>query len=173
MKIGYGAPERTEEIMAFYDHMCVVLNDAAFLPNGNKGGFPPRAMVEDAVAKQEILIGEEDGRIVAAVIANADREPAYDTTHWQIEAAESEFWVIHALRVLPEYSGRGYARRMVERTIEMARARGKKALRLDCIVGNEVPERMYQSIGFVCVDTVKITYADIGTSDFHMYELVL
>ncbi len=65
--------------------------------------------------------------------------------------------VLHALRVLPAWEGRGYARAMVEHAIRTARAAGQKALRLDCIEGNDVPVRLYRACGFRYVDTVPIT----------------
>ena len=81
---------------------------------------------------------------------------------------------MHALRVLPDYGGRGYSKQLVEHAIRTARSRGWKAIRLDCLKGNDIPVKMYQSYGFKYVDTVDITYVDIGIPmPFHLYELVL
>ena len=81
---------------------------------------------------------------------------------------------MHALRVLPDYGGRGYSKQLVEHAIRTARNRGWKAIRLDCLKGNDIPVKMYQSYGFKYVDTVDITYVDIGIPmPFHLYELVL
>ncbi len=94
--------------------------------------------------------------------------------HWQINAAKNEVVIMHALRVLPDYGGRGYSKQLVEHAIQTARSRGWKAIRLDCLKGNDIPVRMYQSYGFKYVDTVDITYVDIGIPmPFHLYELVL
>jgi len=39
---------------------------------------------------------------------------------------------------------------------------------------NDIPVKVYQSFGFQYVDTVEITYADIGAPmQFRLYELVL
>ena len=81
---------------------------------------------------------------------------------------------MHALRVLPDYGGRGYSKQLVEHAIQTARSRGWKSIRLDCLKGNDIPVKMYQSYGFIYVDTVDITYVDIGIPmPFHLYELVL
>ncbi len=94
--------------------------------------------------------------------------------HWQINAAKNEVVIMHALRVLPDYGGRGYSKQLVEHAIQTARSRGWKAIRLDCLKGNDIPVKMYQSYGFKYVDTVDITYVDIGIPmPFHLYELVL
>ena len=82
--------------------------------------------------------------------------------------------VLHGLRVLPEYGGRGYSKQLVQHAIDTARARKLKSIRLDCIEGNDVPQKMYMSFGFTYIATVEITYVDIGTPrEFLLYELVL
>ena len=94
--------------------------------------------------------------------------------HWQINAAKNEVVIMHALRVLPDYGGRGYSKQLIEHAIRTARSRGWKAIRLDCLKGNDIPVKIYQSYGFKYVDTVDITYVDIGIPmPFHLYELVL
>ena len=81
---------------------------------------------------------------------------------------------MHALRVLPEYGGRGFSKQLVEHAIETARERRQKALRLDCIEGNDVPQRMYRSYGFEPAGVADITYPDIGVPrKFILYELPL
>ena len=82
--------------------------------------------------------------------------------------------ILHALRVLPEYAGRGYSKKLVEHAIQRAKAQRQRAIRLDCIEGNDVPQKMYMSFGFHYIDTVEITYADIGVPrKFLVFELLL
>ena len=138
--------------------MCKVLSGKDFLPEGDKGGFPPDEMIKDAIKERNQFIGIEDGRIVAAYIMNHDRDEAYHAVKWLIDANDNETVVLHALRVLPEYGGRGYS----------------KSIRLDCIEGNDIPQKMYMSFGFKYVDKVEITYVDIGVPrKFLLYEFVL
>jgi len=162
------------ELMEFYDSMCQVLGQKSFLPDGNKGGFPSQEMVSVAIEQHNQFVGTEDGRIVAAYIMNHDCDPAYDLVTWQIQADRQEVMTLHALRVLPEYGGRGYSKKLVEHAIRTARNRHQKAIRLDCIEGNDIPQKMYQSFGFRYIDTVDITYADIGVPrKFLVFELVI
>ena len=162
------------EIMSFYAVMCEVLGEKSFLPGGNKGGFPSQRMVEEAISSGSLFIGMEEDKIVAAYIINHDCDDAYHTVQWHIEAGRKEVSILHALRILPDYGGRGYSRQLVDHAIRTAKKRGQKAIRLDCIVGNEIPVKVYQSFGFEYVDTVAITYADIGAPmQFRLYELVL
>ena len=154
--------------------MCEVLGEKDFLPEGDKGGFPSDEMVKNAIAEKDQFIGIEDGQIVAAYIMNHDCDEAYHTARWLTDAEDKEMVVLHALRVLPEYGGRGYSKQLVQHAIDTARERGLKSIRLDCIEGNDIPQKMYMSFGFAYVDTVEITYADIGIPrKFLLYEFAL
>ena len=162
------------ELRQFYDRMCEVLGEKDFLPEGDKGGFPSDEMVKNAIAEKDQFIGIEDGQIVAAYIMNHDCDEAYHTVRWLTDAEDKEMVVLHALRVLPEYGGRGYSKQLVQHAIDTARERGLKSIRLDCIEGNDIPQKMYMSFGFAYVDTVEITYVDIGKPrKFLLYEFVL
>lgn len=174
MEIKQAAMCDFEPIMSFYNVMCNVLGDKDFLPDGNKGGFPSQDMVRDAINSGFQFIGVENDIIIAAYIMNHDCDRAYHTAQWHIDAAENEVVILHALRVLPEYGGHGYSKQLVEHAIQTAKSQGQKAIRLDCIVGNDVPVKVYTSFGFEYVDTVNITYADIGSpKQFKLYELLL
>lgn len=154
--------------------MCEVLGEKDFLPEGDRGGFPSDEMVKNAIAEKDQFIGIEDGQIVAAYIMNHDCDEAYHTVRWLTDAEDKEMVVLHALRVLPEYGGRGYSKQLVQHAIDTARERGLKSIRLDCIEGNDIPQKMYMSFGFAYVDTVEITYVDIGIPrKFLLYEFVL
>ena len=154
--------------------MCEVLGEKDFLPEGDKGGFPSDEMVKNAIAEKDQFIGIEDGQIVAAYIMNHDCDEAYHTVRWLTDAEDKEMVVLHALRVLPEYGGRGYSKQLVQHAIDTARERGLKSIRLDCIEGNDIPQKMYISFGFAYVDTVEITYVDIGIPrKFLLYEFAL
>ena len=154
--------------------MCEVLGEKDFLPEGDKGGFPSDEMVKNAIAEKDQFIGIEDGQIVAAYIMNHDCDEAYHTVRWLTDAEDKEMVVLHALRVLPEYGGRGYSKQLVQHAIDTARERELKSIRLDCIEGNDIPQKMYMSFGFAYVDTVEITYVDIGIPrKFLLYEFAL
>ena len=131
-------------------------------------------LIKDAIKERNQFIGIEDGRIVAAYIMNHDRDEAYHAVKWLIDANDNETVVLHALRVLPEYGGRGYSKQLVQHAIDTARERNLKSIRLDCIEGNDIPQKMYMSFGFKYVDKAEITYVDIGVPrKFLLYEFVL
>ena len=76
MIIRYAEEKNFIELRQFYDGMCKVLSEKDFLPEGDKGGFPPDEMIKDAIKERNQFIGIEDGRIVAAYIMNHDRDEA-------------------------------------------------------------------------------------------------
>ena len=163
-----------DDLFRFYDEMCKVLDGKEFLPDGDKGGFPSREMVKNAILQHYQFIGIEDNHIVSAYIMSHECDIAYDAGNWYIQAQRNEISVLHALRVHPDYGGRGYAKELIAHAIVTAKDRGQKAIRLDVLVGNDVPKQMYLSYGFQYAGTVPITYEDIGTEmDFDLLELVL
>lgn len=174
MDIRTATPADLDPLMEFYDTMCAALDKMDFLPDGNKGGFPPRAMVIDAINQGTQFVGEVDGVIAAAYIMDHNADETYESARWRVQAQPQEAMVLHALRVLPDFGGRGYSKRLVEHAIRTTKSQGQKAIRLDCIEGNDVPMHMYESFGFQRVDVAEITYPDIGTPmKFHLFELAL
>lgn len=174
MELREAAWSDLDELMAFYQEMSRVLDKKDFLPQGNRGGFPAREMVREAIGAHGQFVGVEDGRIVAAYLLNHRCDSAYRTVTWGVDAPPEEVLILHALRVLPQYGGRGYARRLVEHAIQTARAWGQRALRLDVAQGNDQPEQLYRSCGFQLAGTATIYYEDIGVPmPFHLLELVL
>ena len=163
-----------DELMKFYDYMCQVLAAKSFMPNGNQGGFPSADMVREAIEQHNQFVGVEDEKIICTYILDHNRDDAYLTAPWKVEASLEETVILHALRVLPEYSGRGYGKRLVEHAVRTARERKQKAIRLDVIIGNTVPEKMFLKYGFEYIDTVEMLYEDIGEIiSFRLMELAL
>lgn len=162
------------ELMDFYTYMCTVLDGKDFLPHGNKGGFPSAEMVSDAIKDQNLFVEIEDDKIVGAIIMNHECDEAYHTVSWGIDAPDDQVVILHALRILPKYSGQGYAKKLIQYSIEKAKERNLKAIRLDVIEGNDIPLHMYGLFGFQYVDTVEMCYEDIGEArKFRLMELLL
>ena len=166
--------EELDKVMDFYEMMCRELASKDFLPNGNKGGFPSLEMVTEAIKNSCLYVGEENGEIAAAYIMNNECDPAYDAVPWRVEADKKHAAILHALRVAPNYGGRGYAGRLVEHAAETARAKGRKAIRLDCLVENTIAHKLYLSHGFQIVGETEMYYEDIGERrKFLMFERVI
>ena len=77
------------------------------------------------------------------------------------------------LAVLPEYGRRGIAKNMVQYAIETAKSRKGKVIRLDVLKGNLPANKLYESMGFIKINTVNMWYPDTGLAEFELYELAL
>lgn len=117
--------------------------------------------VEDGILNLPFKALYEDKEYVVSQVSDHAFADDYMTAHWQVEAERNEFWVLHALRVAPEYEGRGFAKQMLKYIIEIAPSREQKAIRLDVLEGYEV-ESLYHRLGFQYIDTIDIFYEDIG-----------
>lgn len=162
-----------DNLNAFYFEMNRVINTRTKKYNPDNPVFPAPEMVEEAIMNRAQFIGAEDGKIACACIANHHCDNAYDTANWQLPLSRNEFWVLHALRVSPEFERRGFAKQMLEYIICWAKEQQLKALRLDVLEGYSV-EKLYCSLGFQYVDTIEIFYEDIGRPQrFRLLELLL
>lgn len=173
MQIRQAVMNDLDELIPFYVRMNEVINvrNNDFDPDNEV--FPSAEMVKDAIADAQQFIGIEDGIIVAGAIVNHDCKEEYETVRWQVDAKRDERWILHALRVAPEYEGRGFAKQMLSFLIALAPERGQKAIRLDVLEGYSV-ERLYQHFDFRYVDTVEMTYEDIGyPKRFRLLERVI
>ena len=57
MIIRYAEEKNFIELRQFYEGMCKVLSGKDFLPEGDKGGFPPEEMIKDAIKERNQFIG--------------------------------------------------------------------------------------------------------------------
>lgn len=92
------------------------------------------------VAEDNTSSGEQQGRLVAFLVATVEREiPIYRL---------QEFGFIHDLWVEPEYRHIGIAKQMVILTIERFKLMGVKQIRLDTAAINDPARRLFASCGF-------------------------
>ena len=173
MEIRRAAPEDFAAVRAFYHSLIDAVQGRAHTVGWQKDVYPAPDFLQASLAAGELFIALEGGRIAGAMVANHEANESYPRSVWQIEAAPSELLVIHALGVHPDFERRGYGRALVNRAVELARAAGLKALRLDVLAGNTAAERLYESCGFCRRVTLPMYYEDTGWTDFILYELVL
>ena len=107
------------------------------------------------------------------MVLNHRYNEGYKKFQWRTQANDSEVLVIHALGVHPDFSGKGYAKEMVNKAIEVAMEASMKAIRLDVLGGNVPAEKLYTGIGFKYMDTLQMYYEDTGWTDYKLYEYVL
>jgi putative acetyltransferase len=74
--------------------------------------------------------------------------------HTHDDAGRIESYELRKMYLRSELRGQGWGRRMLERAIDFARARGAQAIVLETATRLEAARRLYQSYGFVEDDEV-------------------
>ena len=160
-----------QKVRAFYHSAIEAMAGSPYHPMWQKDIYPAPEELRTAVDEQTLYIGLSDDRIAAAMVVNRKNNSEYKDAKWPRHLQPDEYMVIHMLCVHSDYAGRGYAKELVKYAIDLARAEGMKAIRLDVLKGNIPAERLYEGMGFCCADTIKLFYEDTGRVDFIMYEL--
>ena len=176
--------DEVDQVMDFYTKMIDGMRDTEFDVCWEHGVHPSPEFLRVSVDACEVYVGlveEDEGasedtlRIASAMVLNGEGSNGYDRVPWRVAAEPGEVLVVHVLGTLPAYHGRGYARAMVEACIGVARAAGKKAVRLDTFPFNVRARRLYESCGFEDCGTYQLVYdnVDEGGADSVMYERAL
>ena len=164
--------DELEDIVAFYYDRIDHQDEKEFGADWVKDVYPARKDFIEALEKGEMHIGTVDGRIVCGVIISGN-DDIYNEITWPTEATTEEVSVLHLLAVHDDFSGRGFAKKLVAYSADVSRKLGKKVIRLDVIKGNIPAEKLYIKCGFKFVVEQKIFYEDTGYADFRMLEMVL
>ncbi|MDO4289602.1 MAG: GNAT family N-acetyltransferase [Eggerthellaceae bacterium] len=164
-------------LAAFYDDMIAATAGTDNDPMWVRGVHPSQAELADAVAAGELLVGwlaeGERERLASALVVNNETLPGHEKVSWRVAAAPDEVAVIHLLAVHPDFAGRGIARRMLAAAHDLARQRGARVMRLEVLVSNKGPQRLYEKVGYTNLGYAKLASKDPRVTDFVMFELQL
>ena len=75
--------------------------------------YPTRKTAEDALARKDLFVMEDEGVIVAAAIINQIQVEEYRYAAWKHPANEHEIMVLHSLAVDPCQKSKGYGKAFV------------------------------------------------------------
>ena len=162
-----------DAVEKFYSELINAMRGSEFRPDWEMGVYPKRRQLEDAIITKTLYLAFLENEPAAAMILNHDCEPEYDGVKWQTDAKREEIMIIHLLGVSPAHQGKGVARRMVSYVIDLCEKNSIKAIRLDVLKKNTPAARLYASMGFQYIDSVKIYYEDTGLTDFLLYEFLI
>lgn len=173
MKIRKAAAEDYPAVRDFYYALTDELEHAEFTPGWIRDVYPTQDYLKESIGKGELYIGECQKEIAACMVVNQVCNEAYRQVKWTVEAGDSQVFIIHTLGVRKKFSGRGLAKQLVQKVIDLAEEEGIRALRLDVLKGNLPAERVYRSMGFLHVDTLPMYYEDTGYTDYEVYERLI
>lgn len=127
------------------DLVCSILEEAAgWLAARGIRQWPaafPRGPAAAAIGRGEIFLAYVDDRPVGTV-----RLQAADPDVWGDRPGDALY--VHRLAIRPIYRGGGLGRALLYWAETAAAARGKRYLRLDCMLENEGLRRYYLTAGF-------------------------
>ena len=162
-----------EKVRDFYYLLIDEMKDAKFSPGWEKDVYPSQDFLRKSIENGELYIGEENGEIISSMVVNHEYNDGYKKIQWSVQAEDSEILVVHALGVKRSFSGRGIAKQMGRKVMDMARNNQIKSIRLDVLEGNLPAEKAYMKIGFVYLDMVQMYYEDTGWTNYKVYEFVV
>lgn len=161
-------------VREFYYSLIDAMKDAEYKPGWEKDIYPTQEFLLDSIRRGELYIGElEDGSIASCMVVNHSYNDGYHSVTWTVDADDTQLLVIHALGVHPLYAGKGFAKQMVQKVIDVAREKNIKTIRLDVLGGNLPAEKAYTSMGFVYRGATKMFYEDTGWTEFRLFEYVV
>lgn len=161
------------KVQAFYDSVIDKMQDSEFKPGWEKGVYPTEKFLTDAIKNQELFVGTLNGTLVSAMVINHEYTEGYEKAKWNIVATKEEVAIIHALGISPTYQGQGIAKQMVKEAIIIANANCNKAIRLDVLSSNIPAQKLYATMGFQYIETIKLFYEDTGLTDYVLFEYTI
>jgi GNAT superfamily N-acetyltransferase len=117
-----------------------------FVPPGDEDWEVYLARIADVAARADrtlVLVAVEDGRVLGTATLELDERIEQEDPPLASHEVE-----VRMVGVDPAERGRGIGRRLMEASIEEARALGKTELQLHTTSRMRVAQRMYESMGF-------------------------
>ena len=93
--------------------------------------------------------------------------------NWKETVANAEVMVLHLLAILPEYQGSGAGKALVKQSLDIAKAKGMKACRLDALSTNVPAHHFYEKLGFKYCGKQNWYAENTGWIDFFLFEYEL
>ncbi len=157
-------------IWQLYVDVCAQQEHDEYTPGWTLGVYPAREEIVQFIAAGELYKAVLNGKLVGAVVLVGHDDEEYAKVPWPTPAKPDEVAAVHLLCVHPQARGQQLGLALAQVAVGLARRAGKKAVHLDVYPGNLAASRIYEAVGFVFVCNFDITYEDVGTLSFEMYE---
>lgn len=162
-----------EKLVKLYSDMIDEMPKFGMAVGWIMGVYPTYEFLEEQIAEGNCYVAEEGGEFSGAMIVNTLYNEGYDKVTWPVKASSGEFASLHLLGVLPSFHHKGIGSSLTMKAVEVAKAQGLKALRLDVIDGNLPATKLYEKCGFYHVEDIDLYYDDCGWVKFYLYEYPL
>lgn len=161
------------KISEIRDILCVTRDCAEFMiKNGIyqwNQFYPSRNIFENDIARSELFVLEKDSRIIGTLVISSLMDEEYLPVQWLTPNYKNIY--VHRLAVLPEFQGKGYARKLMDFAENYAKEGGYISIRLDTFSQNKRNQKFYETRGYQKLGD--IYFPKQSEHPFHCYELVL
>lgn len=202
LEVRKASVDEFDAVLDFYMQVVDEMQGTEFDIQWRRGGHPSPVFLRESVEAGQMYLGVEsdeaggasgvsaeaegasadaasalasatDPVIACAMVVNHEGAPGYAAVDWAVDVPDEAVGVLHVVATSPAFRGRGYGRRLVLDSVELAREEGLAVLRLDTFPYNTRGRRLYESCGFTDKGTWTVNYPDMGDIQVEMYELAL
>ena len=135
-----------------------------------RGVYPVRKTAEDAVARGDMFVLEEEGGIIGTGIINRIQVDVYEQGEWKYPAPDNEVMVLHTLIISGAAKRRGQGDRFLRFYEEYAAEHGCGYLRLDTNARNTAARAFYRKNGYEEIGIVPTVFNGIPGVDLVLIE---
>lgn len=148
-------------VAAIYDELHTAEEAGEVTIGWIRDVYPTADTAEQALARGDLFVEEEEGTVVGAAIINQTQVDVYRDGSWRYEARESEVMVLHTLVISPRAGKKGYGSRFVEFYEQYALDHGCRYLRMDTNMRNSRARAMYKRLGYSEIGIVPCVFNGI------------
>lgn len=141
-----------ERLKGLYRDVVKDMNSRG-LHNWNEDYPAVEALEKDVKNQALYVIEENNGDISAAVSIDDITVDDYNAIDWNIKG---DFYTFHRIAVHPNYTRRGYAKKLINFAEELARENKCKSMRIDSYHKNENAINLYKSLGYKYVGDISL-----------------
>lgn len=123
--------------------------------------YPLKSTAEAALARDDLFVYENNGRILASAVINQLQVDVYADCDWLFKADDSKVMVLHTLAVEPSAAQNGIGTEFVSFYEDYAVKNGCTVLRMDTNAKNEIARKFYKKLGYREADTVPCIFNGI------------
>ncbi len=131
--------------------------------------YPSREAFRTDLKRGELWVLKPEGRLIGTVVLSKVMDAEYRAVEWLSPSVDNRY--VHRLAVLPEFQGRGYARKLMDHVEARAREEGAASIRLDTFSQNKRNQRFYEQRGYTRLGSVYFPHQ--SPDPFYCYELLL
>lgn len=153
------------------DHLAATVDFPHWHTENHPTGAEVRGWIE--AGDLYLTLDQTGAKIAGVVVLNHDAPDAYREASWAIEATPGQVLVVHALGVSPDFLRQGVARFLVDASLDVAREKGCRVVRLDTYVENIPARELYARYGFTDLGVHTLHYEGTDLNQFHLFEYVL